>query len=130
MRNILLAILYICVPAISFASSTNTFFIMKDTISLECKDVKKITKKNNYQVHILYSQSGREKMYTFTKINKNKKLGLIADNSLIFFNLKIHNPLASKEKFHDTNGGISFYSENPNIDKFINTFKHCKGLVK
>ena len=76
-----------------FSASTNHFFIMGDNITLECKDIDKINKIDDSMATFYYSKSGIEKIYNFTKNNKNKKLGLIADNSLIFMNINIREPL-------------------------------------
>ena len=112
------------------AHPINQFIIPNDSITLECKDVKKIKKINDFRVSVDYTQSGAKKIYDFTKQNVNKKLILIADDEIIFMNIRISEALGGKEIPKGEIIGISLSSKTGNIDKFVNTFKHCKNVIE
>jgi len=128
MRNLLILVLFL--PIFSFSKSINTFFIIEDTLTLECKDVEQIIKRNDKRALVYYTEEGRKKIHFFTKKYKNKKLGLFADDSLIFMDILIGEPFTSVELPKGYTSSTSFYTNKGNIDKFINTFRHCKNLVK
>lgn len=125
-------IITLCI--ISFADSKNMFFIVKEPMSLECKDVNKLFQVNKHMVDITFNESGRIKFHTITKNNVNGKLGLIADGELIFINIRIAEAIGEKEILKDGEKATlfrgSFSAKKGNINKFINTFKHCKELVQ
>ncbi len=104
----------------------NRFFVINDSMTLECKDVLKINKLSNKMVQIVYTNSGRKKINDFSSKNLNKEFSLIAENTVIFLDMKITKPLAAN---HITIPSIEFYSKEGKIDKFINSFKHCKNLL-
>lgn len=123
----------IVIYVVSFSASVNTFFITTDSMTLECNDINKITKISDKMVDISYTESGRKKIYKITKNNINGKLALVADGELIFMNIIIREAIAKKpvktgKDFYSQ--GSVFSAQNNNIDHFINTFRHCKGLVK
>lgn len=105
---------------------------MADSITLECSDVNEIKKIDDSMAVFYYSDSGMTKIHNFTLKYQNKKFGLIANESVIFMNVLMRNPLGEKKENRKKGFWYptTFTASNKNIDKFLDTFKECQGVIK
>ncbi|NQY24858.1 MAG: hypothetical protein HRT41_12570 [Campylobacteraceae bacterium] len=103
-------------------SSTNTFFTIENKIALTCEDAEKITLKDN-SIKFTYNKKGRKKLNDITE-HINSRLGLIVEDTVIFFDIRIRENMAEDNK-HNT---ITFSTKNKDSAKlFFKSFGKCKN---
>jgi len=86
MKNIILIILSF---SALFASSKNTFFVVNDSMSIDCADIIEISKPNKWGIQVMFNEKGKQKFYTIFKDNIGKDLALKVGDKVIFFKATI-----------------------------------------
>lgn len=105
-------------------SSMNTFFVIKETMNLTCNDANDIKlDKNSTIVKFTYNESGKEKLSNITGNNIGGRLGLVVDDRVIFFDIKIWEDMAKGDSMNT----VSFSAKTPeDALLFYESFGTCK----
>ncbi len=122
-KNMFKFIFVFCILFIVSCSSSNTFFVIEDTMSLTCKDIEKVNKFKEKSIFLTYNKKGSEKFKKLTKkSNIGKNLGLIINDKVIFFNLKIRGTLGES----NFNKILLSAKKKEDLELLFNHFNNCK----
>jgi preprotein translocase subunit SecD len=104
--------------------SSNHFFVIDKSLSLECEDIIEVFHSDSKVVTVRYNKKGQKKLYDLTKESVGKSLGIIVDDKVILFNIKIFAPMATADFQGNT---VNFATKSVNDARLLKkSFGKCK----
>ncbi len=71
------------------AKSNNTFFVVNDSMSIDCTDIIEVDTPTKWGIRVMLNEKGNQKFYKIFRGNIGKDLGLKVGDKVIFFNATI-----------------------------------------